>query len=88
MADEVILIDGNSVLYRAFFALPLLSNDQGVHTNAVYGFTTMLLKILEEKIQKIFWLPLMRAKRHSVMRLIKNIKVVDKKHHLNFLNNS
>lgn len=49
MADEVILIDGNSVLYRAFFALPLLSNDQGVHTNAVYGFTTMLLKILEEK---------------------------------------
>ena len=49
MSDKVVLIDGNSVLYRAFFALPLLSNDQGVHTNAVYGFTTMLLKILEDK---------------------------------------
>lgn len=49
MSDEIILIDGNSVLYRAFFALPLLSNDKGVHTNAVFGFTKMLLKILEEK---------------------------------------
>ncbi|MGM8215575.1 DNA polymerase I [Bacillaceae bacterium W0354] len=49
MSDEIILIDGNSILYRAFFALPLLSNDKGVHTNAVYGFTTMLLKILEKQ---------------------------------------
>ncbi|WP_175614935.1 DNA polymerase I [Piscibacillus halophilus] len=47
--EEIVLIDGNSVLYRAFFALPLLSNDSGVHTNAVYGFTNMLLKILEDK---------------------------------------
>ncbi|MGP4071315.1 DNA polymerase I [Piscibacillus sp. B03] len=47
--DEIVLIDGNSVLYRAFFALPLLSNDSGVHTNAVYGFTNMLLKVLEDK---------------------------------------
>lgn len=43
------LIDGNSIAFRAFFALPLLSNDKGVYTNAVYGFTTMLLKILEEE---------------------------------------
>ena len=43
------LIDGNSIAYRAFFALPLLNNDKGVHTNAVYGFTTMLMKMLEEE---------------------------------------
>lgn len=43
------LIDGNSIIYRAFFALPLLNNDKGVYTNAVYGFTTMLMKILEEE---------------------------------------
>ncbi|MBB6452078.1 DNA polymerase-1 [Salirhabdus euzebyi] len=49
MTDKVVLIDGNSILYRAFFALPLLNNDKGVYTNAVYGFTTMLLKILEEE---------------------------------------
>ncbi|MCA1021873.1 DNA polymerase I [Halobacillus litoralis] len=48
MAEKVVLIDGNSIAYRAFFALPLLNNDKGVYTNAVYGFTTMLLKILED----------------------------------------
>lgn len=50
MSDKkLVLIDGNSVLYRAFFALPLLSNKQGVHTNAVFGFTKMLLTILERE---------------------------------------
>ncbi|MDV2885900.1 DNA polymerase I [Alkalihalophilus pseudofirmus] len=46
---KLILIDGNSIAYRAFFALPLLNNDKGVYTNAVYGFTTMLLKIIQEE---------------------------------------
>lgn len=46
---KLILIDGNSIAYRAFFALPLLNNDKGIHTNAVYGFTMMLTKILEEE---------------------------------------
>ncbi|TVY06929.1 DNA polymerase I [Paenibacillus cremeus] len=46
--SKLILIDGNSIAYRAFFALPPLSNSKGLHTNAVYGFTTMLLKLLEE----------------------------------------
>ncbi|MFD1362231.1 DNA polymerase I [Lentibacillus salinarum] len=49
MSDKLVLIDGNSVIYRAFFALPLLNNDKGVYTNAVYGFTNMLLKILEDE---------------------------------------
>ncbi|WP_240374636.1 DNA polymerase I [Bacillus piscicola] len=47
--SKLVLVDGNSIAYRAFFALPLLSNDKGVYTNAVYGFTTMILKILEEE---------------------------------------
>ncbi|MFL0504719.1 DNA polymerase I [Ureibacillus sp. 179-F W5.1 NHS] len=47
--EKLLLLDGNSLAYRAFFALPLLTNDSGVHTNAVYGFTTMLQKILEEE---------------------------------------
>nr|WP_051291266.1 DNA polymerase I [Fictibacillus gelatini] len=50
LANKLILIDGNSIAYRAFFALPLLNNNKGVYTNAVYGFTTMLLKILEEEM--------------------------------------
>jgi DNA polymerase-1 len=47
--DKLILVDGNSIANRAFYALPLLSNAQGLHTNAVYGFTTMLLKLIEEE---------------------------------------
>ncbi|MCA1056940.1 DNA polymerase I [Rossellomorea aquimaris] len=49
MTKKLVLIDGNSIAYRAFFALPLLNNDKGVHTNAVYGFTTMLQKVLEDE---------------------------------------
>ncbi|WP_379965503.1 DNA polymerase I [Ectobacillus sp. sgz5001026] len=49
MSKKVVLLDGNSIAYRAFFALPLLNNDKGIHTNAIYGFTMMLLRILEEE---------------------------------------
>ncbi len=47
--DTLIVIDGNSLIHRAFHAIPLLTNSQGVITNAVYGFTNMLLKILNEQ---------------------------------------
>ena len=49
MDKRIVLIDGNSIAYRAFFALPLLNNDKGVHTNAIYGFAMMLNKIMEEE---------------------------------------
>lgn len=48
-SDKLMLIDGNSIIYRAFFAIPPLTNSSGLQTNAVYGFTTMLLKVLEEE---------------------------------------
>jgi DNA polymerase-1 len=44
----LVLVDGNSLLYRAFFALPMLTTSQGEVTNAVYGFTMMLYRVLEE----------------------------------------
>ncbi|WP_028546224.1 DNA polymerase I [Paenibacillus taiwanensis] len=47
--EKWIIIDGNSIANRAFYAMPPLTNSQGLHTNAVYGFTTMLLKLLEEE---------------------------------------
>ncbi|MEK3933920.1 DNA polymerase I [Sporosarcina sp. FSL W7-1349] len=46
---KIVLLDGNSLAYRAFFALPLLTNDTGIHTNAVYGFTMMLQNILADE---------------------------------------
>lgn len=45
----MIIIDGNSLTHRAFHAIPPLSTSQGLVTNAVYGFTNMLLKILAEE---------------------------------------
>ncbi|NSW83553.1 MAG: DNA polymerase I [Syntrophothermus sp.] len=46
--ERVMIIDGNSLLYRAFYALPLLRNRRGTFTNAVYGFLNMLSKVLSE----------------------------------------
>lgn len=46
---KLMLIDGNSITYRAFFALPPLSNANGQFTNAVFGFTQMLLKLLNDE---------------------------------------
>lgn len=47
--DKLIVIDGNSIANRAFYALPLLNNSKGNYTNAVYGFTTMLFRLMEEE---------------------------------------
>ncbi len=47
-APQLFLIDGSSYIYRAFFALPPLTSSSGMPTNAVYGFTTMVLKLLRE----------------------------------------
>ena len=49
MSKKLVLIDGHSILNRAFFGLPDLTNSQGVHTNAVYGFLNIMFKILEEE---------------------------------------
>lgn len=47
--NKLVLIDGNSLSFRAFYALPLLSNHAGIHTNAVYGFAMLLEKIIKEE---------------------------------------
>ena len=46
---KLLALDGNSLLHRAFHALPLLTNSEGVYTNAVYGFLNMFFKLLEEE---------------------------------------
>lgn len=49
MAEKIVLIDGHSILNRAFYGLPTLTNSEGLHTNAVYGFLNILFKVLEEE---------------------------------------
>ncbi len=47
--SKVVLIDGHSILNRAFYGIPLLSNAAGLHTNAVYGFLNIVFKILDDE---------------------------------------
>ena len=49
MAEKIVLIDGHSILNRAFFGIPDLTNSEGLHTNAIYGFLNIMLKILDEE---------------------------------------
>ena len=49
MAEKIVLIDGHSILNRAFYGLPDLTNAAGQHTGGVYGFLTILFKVLEEE---------------------------------------
>ena len=49
MRKKLILIDGHSILNRAFYGVPELTNSEGLHTNAVYGFLNILFKILAEE---------------------------------------
>lgn len=47
--SKLVLIDGHSILNRAFYGVPNLTNSEGLHTNAVYGFLNILFKLLEEE---------------------------------------
>ncbi len=47
--EKLVLIDGHSILNRAFYGVPDLTNSEGIHTNAVYGFLNIMFKILEEE---------------------------------------
>ena len=49
MSEKIVLIDGHSILNRAFYGVPDLTNAAGLHTNAIYGFLNIMFKILEEE---------------------------------------
>lgn len=48
MKEKFVVIDGSSLLYRAFYALPLLTTADGQYTNAIYGFANMLVKLIDD----------------------------------------
>ncbi len=48
MEERIVIIDGNSLINRAFYALPPLTTKEGKHTNAIYGFVNMLLKVIDD----------------------------------------
>ena len=66
MADKFLVIDGSSLIHRAFFALPPLTTKNGVHTGAVYGFCNMLLRLLADVQPK--WLAVAFDKSRKTFR--------------------
>ena len=49
MGQKLVLIDGHNIIFRAFYGVPDLTNSQGMHTNAIYGFLNIMFKILDEE---------------------------------------
>ena len=47
MSKKVVLIDGHSILNRAFYGVPVLTNSEGLHTNGIYGFLNIMFKAIE-----------------------------------------
>ena len=71
MSSKIVLIDGHSILNRAFYGLPDLTNAEGLHTNAIYGFLTIMFKLLEEEKPEYLT---MFTPRLSDTRCMQNIK--------------
>ena len=53
MSQKLVLIDGHSILNRAFYGVPDLSNAEGLHTNAIYGFLNIMFKILRSESTRL-----------------------------------
>ena len=49
MSKKIVLIDGHSILNRAFYGVPILTNSEGLHTNGIYGFLNIMYKVLDEE---------------------------------------
>ena len=65
MAEKIMLLDGNSLMNRAFYAMPLLTNKEGTFTNGVYGFLNIFLNCLMKKNLIIAQCALMFISQHS-----------------------
>ena len=57
MNGKIVLIDGHSILNRAFFGIPDLTNSEGIHTNAMYGFLNIMFKFIDEDTRVLVLIP-------------------------------
>lgn len=75
MSEKLILIDGHSILNRAFYGVPDLTNAEGIHTNALYGFLNILFKFLDEEKPDYITVAFVYLHQHSDIRHLMAIKV-------------
>ena len=83
MRDKLVLIDGHSILNRAFYGVPDFTNSEGTHTNAIFGFLNILFKIIDEENPNIYALHLMYINLHLGMKCTKNTRVQESQCFLN-----
>ena len=72
MSEKILLIDGHSILNRAFYGLPDLTNSEGKHTGAVYGFLNILLRTIEEEKPQYLTVACLKHTREHVNPCLKN----------------
>ena len=74
MSEKILLIDGHSILNRAFYGLPDLTNSEGKHTGAVYGFLNILLRTIEEEKPQYLTVAFDLRHRLSAIRCLKHTR--------------
>ena len=74
MPKKLLLIDGSSFLFRAYHAVPPLSNAEGLPTNAIFGVANMLRRLIKDHKTDYFTVSLMRPAAHLEMNFIVNTK--------------
>jgi len=78
--NNLILIDGSGYIFRAFYGLPPMTNPEGIPVNAVFGFTKMLLKLIDDLKPMYAAVILMLQEKLLEMKFMKIIKEIDPTH--------
>lgn len=81
--NKLLLIDGNSIMNRAFYGIPDMTTNDGRHTNAVYGFLNIIFKIIEEEQATHICVAFDLKKKHFDMRCMRRIKEQERKCRMN-----
>ena len=81
---KIMVIDGNSIINRAFYGVRMLTNHEGLPTNAIYGFLSTLFRLQDEQNQTVSLFVLMSRQKHFVMKNLTHIKRPEKECQMNW----
>ena len=81
--NKLLLIDGNSIMNRAFYGIPDMTTNDGRHTNAVYGFLNIIFKVIEEEKATHICVAFDLKKKHSGMKYMRHTREQEKECRMN-----